>query len=161
MRLRNVGLCFGTVALVIGSTVLAQAASAPGMEKGDSHTAARLLREIRADAVQVHQSAVHLDKLTQSPAAKWTDYDRQWNEIKPSVEDMQLKLGRLEAMQTAISPGERKEVDQSKILIQEIQARTHELRNLLDKPGVQTNDAKFKTFAKSLRNEAVRLEKTA
>jgi hypothetical protein len=60
----------------------------------------------------------------------------------------------------AIFRVERKEVDQSKILIQEIQAKTRELRNMLDQPGVQTSDAKFKTYARSIRNEAGKLERT-
>ena len=70
------------------------------------------------------------------------------------------KLARLETMQAAISPAEGKELDQSKVLIGEIQSRTHQLRTLLDQPGVQTNDTKFKAYARSLRSEASKLERS-
>jgi hypothetical protein len=47
------------------------------------------------------------------------------------------------------------------MLIGGIQNMTVELRALLDKPGVQTSDAKFKVYASSLRNVAGKLEKSA
>ena len=110
--------------------------------------------------MQVRSAATRLDSLTTNPGAKWLDYDRQWNEIKPSVEDMQMKLARLEAMRAEISPSEQAELDLSQRLINEIQSRTHELRMLLDQPRVQTSDPRFKAYARSLRNEAQKLEKT-
>jgi len=119
------------------------------------------LREIKADAAQVRSAAVRWDNLAESSSAKWIDYDRQWNEIRPSVEDMQMKLARLERIQSALSPAERTELDQTKPLIGEIQSGTHQLLTLLDKPGVQTTDAKFKTYAGSLRGEADKIEKLA
>lgn len=155
----HLGLWLGTV--LLGSAVLTQAAPPTAKVQDQSTKVARLFRDIREDAVQVHSAAARLDASTKSPNATWLDYDRQWNEIKPSVEDMQMKLARLETMQAAISPAERKELDQSKLMIEEIQGRTHQLRVLLDKPGVQTNDAEFKTYARGLRNEAGQLERTA
>jgi hypothetical protein len=157
----NVGLWVGTMTMLLGSAVLAQAAP-PSAKAGDEpQKAARLLRDIKADAMQVRSAATRLESLTKSSSAKWLDYDRQWNEIKPPVEDMQIKLARLETMQAAISPAERAKLDQSKLLVPEIQTRTRELRTLLDKSGVQTNDAKFKAYARSLRTEAGKLENTA
>jgi hypothetical protein len=121
----------------------------------------RLMREIKADAAQVQSVAARMDKLAENSTPTWIDYDRQWNEIKPSVEDMQMKVVRLEAMQSSLTPAERKELDQSKLLVGEIQSRTHQFLTLLDTPGIQTTDAKFKTYARSLRNEAGSLEKLA
>ena len=79
----------------------------------------------------------------------------------PSVEDMRIKLARLATMQSALSPAQRAEVDGSKPLIEEIQSTTHRRHTLLDAPGAQTSDAKFKAYARSIRNEADRLQKLA
>lgn len=66
----------------------------------------------------VRSAAARLDSLAESSGAKWLDYDRQWNEIMPSAEDMQINLARLETMQSALSPAQRAELDRSKPLIQ-------------------------------------------
>jgi hypothetical protein len=152
---------FGIMAMWLGSAVWSSAAATSGKVTDESQKAARLLRDIQADSVQVRAAAARLYHMTASSNAAWIDYDRQWNEIKPFVEDMQIKLDRLENMQATISPAERKAVDQSKLLVQEIRSRTRGLRTLLDKPGVQPTDARFKAYARSLRNEAVKLETTS
>jgi hypothetical protein len=144
---------------LLGSALALQAASTSTNAGDQSKQAARLLREIKTDATQIQSSAARLDNLAASSSPKWLDYDREWNEIKPSVEDMRIKLARLEIRQSALSPAERTELDQIKPLVVEIRSRTHQLLTLLDKPGVQTSDAKFKTCARSLRNEADKLEK--
>ena len=159
-QIGKIGLWVATMMMLLGSMAVVQAASSSARTGDESKKAARLLRDISADAVKVRSAAARLDTLTVGPASKWLDYDRQWNEIMPSVEDMQMKLARLDTMQAAISPAEHAEVDQSKRLIEEIQGRTHQLRMLLDKPGVQTSDPRFKTYSKSLRKEAQELEKT-
>lgn len=150
-------------AMLLGSVFLACAASptttAAAAKGADQPKAARYLRDIRADAAQIQSTAAHLDELAASTGATWIEYDREWNLIKPSVEDMQLKLARLETMQSALSPAERAEVDQSKPLVGEIQNRTHQFLTLLDTPGVQTSDTKFKAYASSLKNDAGKLEK--
>ena len=92
--------------------------------------AERLLREIKVDAEQVQSAASRLDGLTKSSSATWVD-DRQWNEIKSAEEDMQIKLWHLERIQAAMSSAERKQLDQSKPMIEQIETRTHELRLLL------------------------------
>jgi hypothetical protein len=153
------GLWLGT--LLFGSAVLTQAAPPTAKVADQSKRVERLFRDIRDDAVQVRSAATRLDALTKSSNATWLDYDRQWNEIKPSVEDMQMKWAQLETMQAAISPAERNELEQSKLMIEQIQGRTHQLRILLDEPGVQTNDAKFQVYARGLRNEAGQLQRTA
>jgi len=152
--------CLGTVALLVSGAMLLQAAST-AKATDESKTAAQLLRDIRSDASQVQSAAAELNKLTASANATWVEYDRQWNVMKPAVEDMQMKLYRLQGMQAKISSAEQKELNQSKTLIEQIQARTHELRVLLDKTGVQTNDPKFKLYATSLKRESSQLEQTA
>jgi hypothetical protein len=159
-QIGNVALWIGTMTMLLGSLAVVQAASSSAKAGDESKKAAQLFRDIRADAVKVRTAAARLDTLTTNSGSKWLDYDRQWNEIMPSVEDMQLKLARLETMQAAISSAEHAELDQNKRLIADIQSRTQELRTLLDKPGVQTSDPRFKTYSRSLRNEAQKLEKT-
>lgn len=155
----HAGMCVGTMTVLLSLPVLAQTAASSSPTKNESQETARLLRDVRADAMQVRSAAAQLDQLTRSAGAQWVEYDRQWNIIKPPVEDMQMKIARLETMHATISPAERQELDQSKQLIQEIQSRTHELRALLDKPGVQTNDTHFDQYARYLRSEAAKLEK--
>jgi hypothetical protein len=122
---------------------------------------AQLWRQIKTDAVQVRSAAARLDQLAESSGATWIAYDRQWNEIKPPVEDIQMKLARLEAMQTSLTDAQRAELNQIKPLVGEIQSRTEQFLTLLDTPGVQIPDAKFKTCARGIRSEADKLEKTA
>jgi hypothetical protein len=152
------GMCAGTM-MLLALPVLAQTAASSGQNKNESQETGRLLRDVRSDAMQVRSAAAQWEHLTTSSDAKWVEYDRQWNEIKPAVEDMQMKLARLETMHAGISPAERQELDQSKLLVSEIRSRTHELRALLDKPGVQTKDAHFNRYSRYLRSEAAKLEK--
>jgi hypothetical protein len=163
-QLGNAGLWLGAMTMLSGSVAVVQAASpsstsssASGVD--GSQKAARLLRDIKADALEVRSAAAHFDSLAESAGAKWIDYDRQWNEIKPPVEDMQIKLRLLEAKQSALSPAQRTELDQSKLLIEKIQSTTHQFFTLLETSGVQTSDVRFKTYARSLRNEADKIEK--
>jgi hypothetical protein len=163
---RNACVWLGAMTMLLGSAILVQAASSSTPSSsvsgvGQSQKAARLVRDIKADAVKARVAAARLDTLAESANAKWLDYDRQWNEIKPLVEDMQMKLARLERMQSTLSPAERTELDQVKPLVGAIQSRTHQFLTLLDTPGVQTNDPKFKAYAKGLRSEADKLEKLA
>ena len=152
------GLTVGAATLLLATTGLARAGS-PAARTGDElQTATRLLRDIKTDAMQVQSAASELEHLAKNSGATWPEYDRQWNEIKPAQEDMDIKLWRLESMQAKLSPAERQELERSKPMIEHIQSRTHELRALLDKPGVTTTDAKFKVYATSLRNEASNLE---
>lgn len=146
-----------TMAALVGSAAMAQAASTKATE--EAHRGARMLREIRADAAHVRTAASRLDELTQGSNAAWLAYDRQWNEIKPYTEDMQLKLWGLEDMRASLSGPEQKELDQAKPVIQAILNRTHELRELLDKPGVETTNSHFKTYATSLRIDARKLDR--
>lgn len=148
-----------TAALTLSSAAWALAADTSAKSTDDSHKAAQLFRDIKADAAQVRAAAAHLGELAGGPGATWLEYDRQWNEMKPSVERMQMHLATLDAMQAAISPIERKDLDQCKLLIEEIQSRTHQLRALLDNPGMHITDAKFKVYARSLTSDSRKLEK--
>jgi hypothetical protein len=142
-----IGLCIGSMAMFGASTSPADGG--------------RLLREIKGDAVRVRSAAAQLDQLAEGSNAKWIDYDRQWNEIKPPVEDIQMKVARLAAMQASLTPAQRAELNQIKPLIGELQSRTEQFLKVLDTRGVPTSDARFKSYARSLRNDADKIEKIA
>ena len=158
-QLVNASCVLATVLLFSAGTVSTQAAS---LKAEDQHRdAAGLLREIKADAAQVRSAAMRLNALTRASNVKWLEYDKQWNEIKPAVEDMDMKLTRLERMQSALAPAERDDMNKCRPLIQEIRSDTHELRTLLDQPGVQLTDKNFHAEARGLLREAVELEQAA
>ena len=162
MKLHFVGIlaiCMGIMALGSVSGVCAATAPAKPSQTADmSTTAARFLRDIRADAANIRSLAANLDRSTTDQNVKWVDYDRQWNEIQPVVEDMHMKLARPENMKGAISAAESKDVEH---LVLEIQRTTDAFLYLLDKPGEMTTDAGFKTCARNLMDESGKLEKVA
>ncbi|HEY1758829.1 MAG TPA: hypothetical protein VGG72_25880 [Bryobacteraceae bacterium] len=154
------GVLFGAMAMLLTSAVAVQAASpSTTPSSNDSQKAARLLREIKADDTAVRAGAARLDALAENSNSQWSDYDHEWNVIAPAVEDMQMKLGRLESMQSALTQAQRSELDQSKPLIAEIQSRTNAFNTLMNKPGVPTTDAKFRNDAKSIKTDADKLQK--
>ena len=155
------GALYGAMTILLGMAGVARGASTSIKTDVESRRAARLLRHIRADAMKVRSAASELELLTKNSSATWLEYDRQWNEIKPAQEDMEVKLWRLESIQAKLSPADAKELEQSKPMIQQIQRRTHELRALLDEPDIQTTNVKFKAYASILRSEAGKLEHTA
>ncbi len=148
------------ITLLASTAGFVRAADNPA-KNTDTQKAARLFRDIQTDAAQVRSASMHLASIVGTSGATWLEYDRQWNEIKPSVERMQINLARLDAMQGSLTQTEKTDLDQSKALIEQIQGRTHQLRVLLDKPGVQTTDKEFKVFARGLENESTKLEKAA
>jgi hypothetical protein len=144
--------------VLLGSALVLQAASTSTNVSDQSKQASRLLREIKADAVQIRSDAAQLNTIAANSNTTWMDYDHQWNVLKPCVEDMQMKLARLERIQSSLSATERTELDQVKPLVGEIQTETHQFLALLDQPGVQTSDSHFKVYASSLRSEANKLQ---
>jgi len=137
------------------------ASTAPSSANATTQKPVQLLRQIKTDAMQVRSAAARLDYLAEGSNATWIAYDQQWNEIKPPVEDIQMKLARLEGMQASLTDAQRAELNQIKPLIGEINSRSEKFLTLLDTPGVQTSDAKFKTYTRSLKDAANKLEKTA
>jgi len=158
-NLSQAGLCLGTMLMFAGTAVWAQT-SATSKSPDESKRAGRLLRDIRSDAAQIQSAAAELDRLATTSGATWVQYDRQWNVMKPAEEDMQLRLARLEKMDANLSPAQRDELNQSRTLIQQIHARTHALRALLDQNGVQMNDSHFHLYAVSLKRDSSKLQRT-
>lgn len=97
-------------------------------------------------------TALNLEKLAMQADARWSDYDRQWNMIKPAQQRIDLAMERLEGTQASLSPAERQAVAQTKRDVDEIANTTQDLWIRI---GQQTVDLK----APALRADARRLDK--
>lgn len=171
--------------------IAASASTNSKTQANHSQSVSRLLSDVKTDAQHVRGVADHFDQLTKNPSAistsanlsnanattspnawaitasernfnpAWEAYDRQWNEIKPVLEDMQLKMARLDSMESSATPAERTQIDQAKKLVGEMQARMHRVHELLNQQNVQTTDPAFHRDARQLRTEAASLAKTS
>jgi hypothetical protein len=134
--------------------VLSSASFAAPSPAKSTDEAGRLLRSVAADARQIHSHAVAFDKLTQESGATWKEYDREWNETQPVVEMMQMKIARLEAIESSLSPSEKQALEQAKADFQKISWRTRELGNLVDMVPPDLSSPQFKTASRNLVKEA-------
>lgn len=148
MRIKN--FLPAAIAWAAGGTLIAAQMGAPG-----------LFKEVKTDAQQIHSTAVQMEKLTSQPGTKWNQYDSQWNQIKPAQEALEIHLRALQAKENAMSPAARKAVDESKAEVQRIAERTHELRAMLDKPGVDLKSPKLHQYARDLAIESAQLTRLA
>jgi len=153
MRLKIV--CATTI---FSTALFAQAGPSPSKSKTESGNesirAGKLLKEIKVNADQIRSSALTLEKLAIETNAGWSDYDRQWNMIKPAQERIDLTMQRLERMQASLSPTERQAVAQTKKDLDAIADATHDLWMRI---GQQRVDLK----APALKADARRLDKGA
>jgi hypothetical protein len=139
MQRRNVDMnfkhlsagCLVAAMLTFGGVSMAAPASSK-LNATETREAAKLLKEVRSDAWHVNKHARRWEMLSEKQTPKWHAYDKQWNLIKPSVEDMNMKLHRLEALRASLTPAEQKAVDSGMPLAKDIAAQTHDLRMFLD-----------------------------
>lgn len=130
------------------------AATSSTTSQDESAKAARLLNSVAVDANQIHAAASTFEKLTANTSATWTEYDRQWNEIQPLVETMNMKIARLESMESSLSPSEKQALSQAKADLQKISWRTRELGKLVDMVPPDLSNSKFKIDSRDLVKEA-------
>jgi hypothetical protein len=114
-----------------------------------------LFKEVKTDVRQIHASAIQLEKLVSRPDSQWIQYDKQWNEIKPAQEALELHLRALQGQEKSMSPADRKAVEDSKTAVQEIAARTHQVRLFLDQPGVDLRSPELDHYVRDLATETV------
>lgn len=155
------GLKMLSAVAIFSGALIAQAGSLPPKAGTESSQAARLLKEIKANAMQIQTSASKLEKLAKTPDAKWQDYDQQWNLIKPAQERIDVVMRRLEAMQASLSPAERQTIDQTKRDVQAIAGATHDLWVRLGQPNVDLKTPALNADARRLDKAARELSKTA
>ena len=147
-----------SVALAV-TAVFAAAANAPAQTSNTTSKATRDLKAIQTDAAHVRTAALGLEKVVKQPGVKWVDCDAQWNAIKPAVEDMDLRLSKLNQIKSSLASSQQSQIDQAAKLVQSIRTRTHQLRALLDKQGVQPADPMFANYGRDLANESRQLER--
>lgn len=151
-------LAVGTSLLLSGFLFLAQAETS-GKTQGEKFQAGTRFQSICKDASNVQTAAASLTKLTRDSSSKWADYDKKWNEIKPSVEDMNMKLAEIEAMKSSLSPSEMKTLNKSMVLIKDLAGNTHEIRMQLDMSPKQLNELLIRSFSRNMVQKSETLEK--
>ncbi len=134
-------------------------ASSPSKPENDGAKATRLMKSVAADARQIELTATGLNKLARDPGATWKQVDQKWNELQPVVETMRMKIARLEAMESSLSPAEKQALDQSKAALKQIAWRSAELGKLVDTVPANLNDPKFKMESRNLVKEAGEIAK--
>ncbi|MCC6391612.1 MAG: hypothetical protein IT167_13515 [Bryobacterales bacterium] len=151
-------LAVGTSLLLSGFLFLAQGKTS-GKTEGEKFQAQTRFQSICQDASNVQAVAARLTKLTRDSSTKWADYDKKWNEIKPSVEDMSMKLAEIDAMKSSLSPSEMKALGKSMVLIKDIKGNTQEIRMQLDNSRNQLNEPLIRSFSRNMMQKSETLEK--
>lgn len=124
------------------------------MAQMQAATARDQFRDLRSEARQVRSAALYIDRLAGEPSTTWAQMDKQLNVIKPAQEAMVEHLNRLEAMNQSLTPAERRAVNDAKLKVDDISARTHELRAMLDQHNVDVKSPKFKDTGLRMAHDA-------
>lgn len=111
-------------------------------------------RDLRTEARQVRSAALYVERLNHNTSTTWGEMDRQWNEIKPVQEAMTEHLNLLEAMEKSMTPAERQALETAKPKIQQISAKTHEFRAMLDQNNIVLTSPRFKLLAQKMAGDA-------
>jgi chromosome segregation ATPase len=158
MKLTKYGMVMGTCAVaVLCATQLLATQPQPAAATASNHDAKladRLLSGMRADAQRIQSHAMAMEKLSMDPNAKWAQFDQQWNELKPAQEELQRRIWRLESMRASLSDSQRKTLDDTKQVSQDISARTSELLKLIEQPGADLKSTGFRSDARALAKDA-------
>jgi regulator of sigma D len=142
-------------ALLCAAPVLAQAQQASIHTSADeAKKAARLFRDMKADAQQIDFHSLRLEMFAKDPNTNWAQFDQEWNGIKPAQEMLEEHLRELDGMRASLTEAQRKAVDQTKQAAPAISARTRELINLIDKPNADLRSPSFRSYAQSLAKNA-------
>jgi len=150
MQLKTLStLCLFSVALI------AQAASSPVKSGADASNPGKLLNEMRVNAEQIRSCARNLENLSQTlQEPKWSDYDEQWNMIKPAQERINLETQRLEQMKASLSNPEQQMFGQIKRDVAEITRETNDLWKRLGRQKVDLATPALATDARHLNRAA-------
>ncbi len=114
----------------------------------------QIMKGIAVEARQIESHAAQLEKLTADSSATWEQYDREWNEIQPAVETLEMKVARLERMDSSLSAAQKQALEKSKAACQKISWDSRQLGKLVDQVPPDLRNPKFKMESRNLRNEA-------
>jgi hypothetical protein len=151
--------CVAAALVALPGISLAAESHAPQATR-ETREASRLLKGIAADAHHIRAHARKVEKLQASSHATYKAYDRQWNDIKPNVEDMSLKFSRLENMRATVLPWQQAAIDRSAPEVKEIAGNLTEFRTYLNTSGISMTSPMFKTYGERLSKEASELSQT-
>lgn len=146
---------------IVSGALLAQAGTAPSQAGTDSRHAERLMKEIKVNSEQIRSAAIKIEGLAKQPDAKWSDYDQQWNIIKPAQEKIALAEQRLERMQGSLSAQEQQALNQTKSDVNEITRATHDLWMKIGQPKPDLKTRPLNADARGLDKASRDLIKTA
>jgi septal ring factor EnvC (AmiA/AmiB activator) len=141
--------------------LLATQATPSAVSSRQADSADRLLREVKAEAQTIEMHANQLQQMANDPSTQWAQFDKQWNEIKPAQEALDMHLWRLEAMRSSLSAPQRKELDGSKQAAQQISARTRQFYKMIDQSGANLASSSFRGDAQSLAKDAQSVARSA
>ena len=119
------------------------------------------MNQIKANSRQIRACASEIQRLDRTPDAKWVDYDRQWNMIKPAQEAMELATWRLERMKDSLPAQEQQSFAQIKREVGEVTSATHDLWLKLGQPTVDLSTPKLNADARGLDRASRELVKQA
>jgi hypothetical protein len=92
-----------------------------------------LLWDVGVEARRIEVQALSLSKMSANPATSWKASDRRWNEIKPAVESIGMRLRRLESMRAKLPANDQKALANSRRLFRQIQGETEAVHALLNR----------------------------
>ena len=101
-------------------------------EQSESRAAQQLLEDIRMDAQQVRARAWEWTMYSNTPTSTWYDFDKEWHQINPPVQDMNKRMKQLEDIKASLPGWERTAINEGEALVTEIASTTHTLRTQLD-----------------------------
>jgi hypothetical protein len=92
-----------------------------------------LLWDIGMEAKRIEVQALGLEKACGNPATTWQASDLRWNEIKPAVESIGMRLRRLESMRAKLPANDQKTLANSQTLFRQIQSQAAAVHALLNR----------------------------
>jgi hypothetical protein len=123
------GILAGSMLLLSGALTAAPARSEQVSPAQEQRVASRLLKGIRTDARAIDTHARRVQALSRKNTTAWSVFDKQWNQIKPAVEDIHVKLERLRVLRASLTPSQQKALDAISPLYDKVEASTRELRS--------------------------------
>ena len=160
-RFRITSRLVGAILVAGGTLIAAPASTQSGKSMMESGEAARLLRRITWDAGAARTHAQRWERLANTSSAAWQSYDRQWNEIKPAVEGMNVRLKELEAIRAKLSPAQQQAIASIRPLLQVAEGHTHRLRALLNRNVAAPSSPASRRQSAALARDARQIAITA
>ena len=134
--------------------------AAPAKSANQSDEAARLIREVQVSAQQVSAHAQDWAHLATTSQATWAAYDKQWNMIKPAMEELSLRLSRLEVLRSVLPQIQQDAIRSSQVLDREMTRDTHALEAMLTTHSKEPKNPAFRKHAGALWREAQQMAVT-